>query len=113
MSAPPILISVGEASGDRQAVALVQALGKGQVCLGKIGPALEAEGVEAVCRAEGAFGFSNLVGTYRSLRKQRHALVAAALERGVKTAVLVDYSGFHLPLGTDVFDHVFDMGLGT
>ena len=96
---PPILISVGEASGDRQAAALVRALGPDQPCLGKVGPELEAAGVEAVCRAEGAFGFSGLVGTVRALRQQRTALVEAAVERGVETAVLVDYSGFHLPLG--------------
>lgn len=102
---PPILISVGEASGDRQAAALVRALGPEQPCLGKIGPELAAAGVEAVCRAEGAFGFSRLIGTVRTLRKQRTALVNAALEQGVKTAVLVDYSGFHLPLGKALRRH--------
>ncbi|HBU47208.1 MAG TPA: hypothetical protein DEB46_02745 [Myxococcales bacterium] len=101
----PILISVGEASGDRQAVALIQALGPNQPCLGKVGPCLEAAGVEVVCRAEGAFGFSNLIGTYRTLRKQRDLLVERALQRGVRTAILVDYSGFHLPLGKALRRH--------
>lgn len=95
----PLLISVGEASGDRQAVAVVAALAREHRIIGKAGSELVAAGVEAVVGLEGHFGFSRPVASLRELSAGRKALLAAVAEHGVKRALLVDYSGFHIPLG--------------
>jgi lipid-A-disaccharide synthase len=94
-----LLISVGEASGDRQAAALLAAL-SGQVhVLGKVGPELQALGAERIVGLQGHFGLSRPVAMLRELRESRSALLAATEAHGVKRALLVDYSGFHIPLG--------------
>ena len=94
-----LLISVGEASGDRQAAAVLRALGGDELVLGKVGPELEDLGAERVVGLEGHFGLSQPVAMWRELRKSRLALLNAVERHEVSRALLVDYSGFHIPLG--------------
>ena len=94
-----LLISVGEASGDRQAAAVLRALGGKELVLGKIGPELEALGAERVIGLEGHFGLSQPLAMWRELKKSRLALLKAVSRNQVSRALLVDYSGFHIPLG--------------
>jgi len=94
-----LLISVGEASGDRQAAAVVKALGSGQHIIGKVGPELQALGAEQVVGLEGHFGLSQPLSMLKELKESRRALLAAVDRHQVKRALLVDYSGFHIPLG--------------
>ncbi len=94
-----LLISVGEASGDRQAAAVLRALVGQELGLGKIGPELEALGAKRVIGLEGHFGLSQPVAMWRELKKSRLALLKAVEQHQVSRALLVDYSGFHIPLG--------------
>ena len=94
-----LLISVGEASGDRQAAAVLRALGGQELVLGKTGPELEALGAERVIGLEGHFGLSQPLAMWRELKKSRLALLNAVTRHQVSRALLVDYSGFHIPLG--------------
>lgn len=94
-----LLVSVGEASGDRQAAAVLRALGGQELVLGKTGPELESLGAERVIGLEGHFGLSQPVAMWRELKKSRSALLKAVSQHQVSRALLVDYSGFHLPLG--------------
>ena len=94
-----LLVSVGEASGDRQAAAVVRSLEGQPEVLGKIGPELLDAGAHEVVGLEGHFGLAQPVAMWRELRRSQRALLDAAERRGVQRALLVDYSGFHLPLG--------------
>ncbi|MCO5352859.1 MAG: lipid-A-disaccharide synthase [Bryobacteraceae bacterium] len=113
--AAKILISAGEASGDRYASRLVELLRARRPDLeffGCAGVAMRAAGVRAVVDAE-SLSVVGLVEVVRHLPRihgeYRKLLAAAARERPV-AAVLTDSSGFHLrvapklkALGVEVF----------
>jgi lipid-A-disaccharide synthase len=96
---PSILVSVGEASSDRQAAGVIRALAGDHQLFGKVGDHLAGLGVEQVVGLRGQIGLSAPLRMLRELRQDRRRLLAEVDARGTKTALLVDYSGFHLPLG--------------
>ncbi len=95
-----VLISVGEASGDRLGAELVAALG-GQVRVeGVLGPALLAAGAHPVagsCPMPGAMGLGEVVRHLGVIRRNR-AAVLAALDSRPDVYVTVDSYEFHAPL---------------
>lgn len=113
--AAKILISAGEASGDRYAARLVELLRARRPDLeyfGCAGTAMRAAGVKAVVDAE-SLSVVGLVEVVRHLPRihgeYRKLLAAAERERPV-AAILTDSSGFHLrvapklkALGVEVF----------
>jgi lipid-A-disaccharide synthase len=94
-----ILVSVGEASSDRQAAGVIRALNGEHQLFGKVGDHLADLGVEPVVGLRGQIGLSSPLRMLRELREDRRRLLAEVDARGTKVALLVDYSGFHLPLG--------------
>jgi lipid-A-disaccharide synthase len=98
---PTILLSAGEASGDRYAARLAGVLERrlGARLVGLAGPRMRAAGVEAVGRVEevSVVGATEVVRRLPRLRAVARKL-AAELERRPCLAVLVDYPGFHLRL---------------
>jgi lipid-A-disaccharide synthase len=102
MSATPILLSAGEASGDmyasRLAITLQQ---RGDVQLfGMGGPQMRAAGVEIVVDyAEvSVVGITEVVKKLPSLRRAMRRLVDEAQRRQPPLAILTDFPGFHLRL---------------
>ena len=102
MSATPILLSAGEASGDmyasRLAITLQQ---RADVQLfGMGGPQMRAAGVEIVVDyAEvSVVGITEVVKKLPSLRRAMRRLVDEAQRRRPPLAILTDFPGFHLRL---------------
>jgi lipid-A-disaccharide synthase len=102
MSATPILLSAGEASGDmyasRLAITLQQ---RADVQLfGMGGPQMRAAGVEIVVDyAEvSVVGITEVVKKLPSLRRAMRRLVDEAQRRQPPLAILTDFPGFHLRL---------------
>ncbi|HEU4406474.1 MAG TPA: hypothetical protein VFS43_14510 [Polyangiaceae bacterium] len=94
----PLLVSAGEASGDRFAAAVARALGGPSFGLG--GAALEAAGARLLARLEPVTG----TGLGAALSAPRLALAARALlreaeRRQTRAALLVDFTEFHRRLG--------------
>jgi lipid-A-disaccharide synthase len=94
-----VLVSAGEASGDRFAAGAVRALGRPSFGLG--GPALEAAGCHLVERLERVTGTGLGPALVAAPRLARAALALAreAGRRRVRAALLVDFTEFHYRLG--------------
>src|SRR6202047_4780968 len=102
MSATPILLSAGEASGDMCAARLAKALKeRANVQLfGMGGPQMRATGVEIVVDyAEvSVLGITEVLKKLPSLRRAMRRLVDEAQWRQPPLAILTDFPGFHLRL---------------
>src|ERR1700686_1139041 len=102
MSATPILLSAGEASGDMYAGRLAMALKeRADVQLfGMGGPQMRAAGVEIVVDyAEvSVVGITEVLKKLPSLRRAMKRLVDEAQLRRPPLAILTDFPGFHLRL---------------
>jgi lipid-A-disaccharide synthase len=102
MSATPILLSAGEASGDMYAARLAIALSqRADVALfGMGGPQMRAGGAEIVVDyAEvSVLGITEVLQKLPSLRKAMRRLVDEAQRRRPPLAILTDFPGFHLRL---------------
>ena len=102
MSATPILLSAGEASGDMYAARLATALQqRADVELfGMGGPQMRAAGVEIVVDyAEvSVVGITEVLKKLPSLRRAMKRLVDEAQLRRPPLAILTDFPGFHLRL---------------
>ena len=102
MSATPILLSAGEASGDMYAARLAMALKqRADVALfGMGGPQMRAAGVEIVVDyAEvSVLGITEVLKKLPSLRRAMRRLVDEAQRRRPPLAILTDFPGFHLRL---------------
>jgi lipid-A-disaccharide synthase len=102
MSATPILLSAGEASGDMYAARLALALKqRADVELfGMGGPQMRAAGVEIVVDyAEvSVLGITEVFKKLPSLRRAMRRLVEEAQRRRPPLAILTDFPGFHLRL---------------
>lgn len=97
-----VLLSAGEASGDRLGAALVRALRERAPELefeGIAGPAMRAEGVRAIARVEdlGVMGLFELLSALPRIWRTRRAAVGA-LERRPQLFVPIDAPDFNLPL---------------
>jgi lipid-A-disaccharide synthase len=102
MSPTPILLSVGEASGDmyagRLAIALKQ---RADVALfGMGGPQMRAAGVEIIVDYSevSVLGITEVLRKLPSLRQAMRQLVDEAERRRPPLAILTDFPGFHLRL---------------
>lgn len=98
-----ILVSAGEASGDRYAARLVERLrlrAPGLDFFGCAGPAMRAAGVRAVADAESlsVVGLVEVLSHLPRIRGVYRALLAAAERERPDAAILTDSSGFHLRL---------------
>jgi len=102
MSATPILLSAGEASGDMYAARLATALKqRADVELfGMGGPQMRAAGVETIVDyAEvSVLGITEVLKQLPSLRRAMRRLVDEAQRRRPPLAILTDFPGFHLRL---------------
>src|ERR1700726_124465 len=102
MSATPILLSAGEASGDMYAARLAMALQqRADVQLfGMGGPQMRTAGVEIVVDyAEVSVGgITEVLQKLPSLRRAMRRLVDEAQLRRPPLAILTDFPGFHLRL---------------
>ena len=101
-----ILIVAGEASGDRHAARLVQALrALGNVrTRGVVGPALEAQGVEPIARAEvlSIVGFTGVLARLPRILELRRRLFADVERFRPEVAILVDSPGFNFRIGPEL-----------
>ena len=98
-----ILISAGEASGDRYAAMLVEELRRSRPdarFFGCAGPRMRNAGVEPVVEAESlaVVGLVEVVSHLPRIWRQYRKLVAAARERRPQLAILTDSPDFHLRL---------------
>jgi lipid-A-disaccharide synthase len=97
------LIVAGEASGDHHGARLVRSLRRLGRCTirGVAGPALRAEGVEAVLPMESiaVMGFAEVLGRLPTLLRARSRLLAELETFAPHAVVLVDYPGFNLRFG--------------
>jgi lipid-A-disaccharide synthase len=102
MSAIPILLSAGEASGDMYAARLATALAaRADVALfGMGGPQMRAAGVEIIVDYSevSVVGITEVLKQLPSLRRAMGRLVAEAERRRPPLAILTDFPGFHLRL---------------
>ena len=98
-----ILISAGEASGDRYAAMLVEELRRSRPearFFGCAGPRMRNAGVEPVVEGEtlAVVGLVEVVSHLPRIWRQYRKLVAAARERRPQVAILTDSPDFHLRL---------------
>jgi len=98
-----ILISAGEASGDRYAAMLVEELRRlwpDVRFFGCAGPRLRRAGVEAVIDAESlaVVGLVEVVGHLPRIWREYRKVISAARERQPQLAILTDSPDFHLRL---------------
>lgn len=102
MTATPLLLSAGEASGDMYAARLAEALReRADVALfGMGGPRMRAAGVETVVdySAVAVLGITEVLKQLPSLRRAMGRLVGEAEKRKPPLAILTDFPGFHLRL---------------
>src|SRR6202790_1883139 len=102
MSATPILLSAGEASGDMYAARLAIALKqRADVALfGMGGPQMRAAGVEIVVDYSevSVLGITEVLKKLPSLRRAMKRLVDEAQRRRPPLAILTDFPGFNLRL---------------
>jgi lipid-A-disaccharide synthase len=102
MSATPILLSAGEASGDMYAARLAMALRqRADVQLfGMGGPQMRAAGVKTVVDYSevSVLGITEVLQKLPSLRRAMRRLVDEAQRRRPPLAILTDFPGFHLRL---------------
>jgi len=105
----PLLLSVGEASGDMYAARLACAL-KARLdvqIFGMGGPQMQAAGVEIVMNYEevAVVGITEILKHLPSLLKAMDKLVAEAEKRKPALAILTDFPGFHLRLARKLQPH--------
>jgi lipid-A-disaccharide synthase len=98
-----ILISAGEASGDRYATMLVEELRRlwPDACFfGCAGPSMRRAGVEAVIEAESlaVVGLVEVIEHLPRIWREYRKLISAARERRPQLAILTDSPDFHLRL---------------
>lgn len=98
---PTILISAGEASGDRYAARLALALRRhwpDAALFGCAGAAMRAVGVEPVVPSESlsVVGLAEVLAHIPRIHGEYRKLVSAAARRKPDFAVLTDSAGFHL-----------------
>jgi lipid-A-disaccharide synthase len=97
------LIVAGEASGDRHAARLVNALRAIGPCRvrGVAGPAMLAAGVESIVPMESmaVLGFSEILTRLPTLLRARSTLLREQERFRPDAVVLVDYPGFNLRIG--------------
>jgi lipid-A-disaccharide synthase len=102
MSATPILLSAGEASGDMYAARLAMALKQRAdvAVFGMGGPQMRAAGVEIIVDYEevSVLGITEVLKKLPSLRRAMRRLVDEAQRRRPPLAILTDFPGFHLRL---------------
>lgn len=102
MTATPILLSAGEASGDMYAARLATALKqRADVALFGIGgPEMRAAGVEIIVDYSevSVVGITEVLKQLPSLRRAMARLVEEAQRRRPPLAILTDFPGFHLRL---------------
>lgn len=102
MSAPQILISAGEASGDMYAARLAAELTRrtGAHLFGMGGPRMAEAGVELVANSSevAVSGFSEVWSKLPQLRRAMQRLTDAAVTRKPALAILTDFPSFHLRL---------------
>lgn len=96
----PMLIVAGEHSGDRLGGDLIHELKrKGfRSFFGTGGERMQAEGMELVEHVDtmAVIGFVEVLRAYSRLKALAQRLTAMAIEKKVKTVVLIDYPGFNL-----------------
>lgn len=100
---PQILVSAGEASGDRYAASVVEALARlrpGTGFFGCAGVEMRKAGVETVVDAASlsVVGLVEVLHHIPRIYGEYRKLVAAARERRPAAAILTDSPDFHLPL---------------
>ncbi len=98
-----ILISAGEASGDRYAAMLVDQLRRSWPdarFFGCAGPRMRCAGVDPVIQAESlaVVGLVEVVAHLPRIWREYRKLAAAARQRRPRLAILTDSPDFHLPL---------------
>jgi lipid-A-disaccharide synthase len=102
MTATPLLLSAGEASGDMYAARLAKALKeRADVALfGMGGPEMRAAGVEIIVDYSevAVVGITEVLKQLPSLRRAMGRLVEEAQKRRPPLAILTDFPGFHLRL---------------
>jgi len=102
MSAPQILLSAGEASGDMYAARLAAALrARANVTIfGMGGDQMRAAGVEVIAdyKEVSVLGITEILSHLPQLVRAMRRLVDTARERRPELAVLTDFPGFHLRL---------------
>ena len=102
MSAPQILLSAGEASGDMYAARLAAALrARANVTIfGMGGDQMRAAGVEVIAdyKEVSVLGITEILSHLPQLVHAMRRLVDTARERRPELAVLTDFPGFHLRL---------------
>ena len=98
-----VLIVAGEASGDRHAARLVEALReRGPIeARGVAGPALVAAGVQPIARAGdlAVVGFTGVLARLPRILAIERRLLRAAAEFRPEVAILVDSPGFNFRIG--------------
>ena len=101
MTARTILVSAGEASGDRMAALALQALHGEVEAFGMGGAACEATGVELVAdmRAVNAMGLARVAVKANAVRQAFRSLETTARSRRPHAALLVGNSAFNELLG--------------
>lgn len=106
MTAIPLLLSAGEASGDMYAARLAQALRQrlDVEIFGMGGEAMRAAGVDVITdyHEVSVVGITEIVSHLPSLVRAMRKLVAAAKQRKPRLAILTDFPGFHLRLARKV-----------
>src|SRR5215470_3391764 len=106
MTAIPILLSAGEASGDMYGARLAKALRQrlNVEIFGMGGDEMRAAGVDVIAdyREVSVVGITEILSHMPSLVRAMRELVSAAKERKPRLAVLTDFPGFHLRLARKV-----------
>ncbi len=99
-----LFVSVGEASGDAHAAAVVERIRKRHPEIrieGIAGPRLADAGCEAIARMEelNVMGLSDVVRALPRIRRLEQRLLAHLKAHRPEAALLVDFPGFHMRLG--------------
>jgi len=100
-----ILISAGEASGDMHAAAVIKSLSTGHNppdTYGITGPAMKNAGCETLIDMEqlNVMGVSDVLKSLPRIRRVRNEILGWATNHRPDAAILVDFPGFHMNLGT-------------
>jgi len=100
-----ILISAGEASGDMHAAAVIKSLAAGHnppETFGITGPAMKKAGCKTLIDMEqlNVMGVSDVLKSLPRIRRVRNEILEWATNHRPDAAILVDFPGFHMNLGT-------------
>jgi len=100
-----ILISAGEASGDMHAAAVIKSLNAGHKppdMYGITGPAMKNAGCETLVDMEqlNVMGVSDVLKSLPRIRRVRNEILRWVVSNRPDAAILVDFPGFHINLGT-------------